>query len=91
MASKRQQNQAIKSFPLQYLSEDKTDEFDKDEIAKKLYELVHFYKVHKSSINHIFLEKHASDFREHLSDKHFFLDIIDSDVISLVVEGGDVL
>lgn len=63
MAVKRQQTLEIQSLPLQHLTEDRTDEFELNKIAKKLYEFAHFYKVNKSSINHVFLEKHASDYR----------------------------
>ena len=63
MESKRSERAERKRLPLDYLTEDKTDEFSLNSIAKKLYELINFYKVHKDSISQVFLEKHAQDHR----------------------------
>ena len=55
MDIKRAERAERKRLPLDHLTEDKTDEFSLDSIAKKLYELINFYKVHKDSISQVFL------------------------------------
>ena len=51
MASKRLNKQEMKRYPLKYLTEDDTDEFDPQKIAARLYNHTHFYKVLKNSIS----------------------------------------
>ena len=48
---------------LQNLSEDRTDEFDQDSVAQRIYDLLQFYKMHKNSINQVCLEQHSKDHR----------------------------
>ena len=45
------------------LTEDTTDDFSQNEVAKKLIELVNFYRVHKDSLSQVFLEKSQNDYR----------------------------
>ena len=63
MDARRSERAERKRLPLDHLTEDKTDEFSLNSIATKLYELIHFFKVHKDSISQVFLEKHAEDHR----------------------------
>ena len=63
MVTRRLHQQEIKKFPLQNLTEDETDNFTMDTIASKLYELVHFYRVHKKSISQTFNEIQSQDHR----------------------------
>lgn len=53
----------MQRFPLKYLTEDTTEEFNLNSIATKIYELIHFYKVNKKSLSQVFLEKKAQDHR----------------------------
>ena len=58
MMMRRGSQKDKESFPLQHLTEDVTDEIiNKESIASQIYELLDFYKVHKKSVNQVYLEK----------------------------------
>ena len=63
MAIDRENRQHMEQFPLKYLTEDTTEEFNQNQIATKIYELIHFYKAYKSSLSQVFLEKKSEDHR----------------------------
>ena len=48
---------------MKHLTEDTTNEFNHNQIANKLQELVNFYKVNKESISQVYMEKYAKDHR----------------------------
>ena len=50
-------------YPLKHLTEDSTGSFSLNSVATKLYELMRFYQVYKSSINQVYLEKNIGDYR----------------------------